>query len=103
MHPTLCDTFRGRALWTWDMLARGRSVDCQIGEETLTDLNILELKIRHASEVYTRTFSKPEEGLNGADWEFIRVWYRHLSSYARITPVPIPIQKQFLRLSFQDQ
>jgi len=70
MHPTLCDTFRSRALWTWDTLARGRSVDCQIGEETLTDLNILELKIRHASEVYSRTFSKPEEGLNGADWEW---------------------------------
>ncbi|HYW21276.1 MAG TPA: DUF6615 family protein [Nodularia sp. (in: cyanobacteria)] len=70
MRPTLCDTFRSRALWTWDMLARGRSVDCQIGEETLTDLNILELKIRHASEVYNRTFSKPEEGSNGADWEW---------------------------------
>ncbi|MBE9049519.1 hypothetical protein IQ243_03695 [Nostocales cyanobacterium LEGE 11386] len=70
MYPTLCDTFRSRALWTWDTLARGRSVDCQIGEETLTDLNILEFKIRHISEVYSRTFSKPEEGLNGADWEW---------------------------------
>ena len=70
MRPTLCDTFRGRALWTWDTLARGRFVDCQIGEETLTDLNILELKIRHPSEVYSRTFTKPEEGSNGADWEW---------------------------------
>lgn len=70
MRPTLCDTFRSRALWTWDTLARGRSVDCQIGEETLTDLNILELKIRHASEVYSKTFTKPKEGSNGADWEW---------------------------------
>lgn len=70
MHPTLCDTFRSRALLTWDMLARGRSVDCQIGEETLTDLNIIELKIRHSSEIYSRTFNKTEEGLNGADWEW---------------------------------
>jgi hypothetical protein len=70
MHPTLCDTFRSRALWTWDTLAKGRSVDCQIGEETLTDLNILELKTRHSSEIYSRTFTKPEEGLNGADWEW---------------------------------
>ena len=66
MRPTLCDTFRSRALWTWDTLARGRSVDCQIGEETLTDLNILELKTRHSSEIYNRTFTKPEEGLNGS-------------------------------------
>ncbi|WP_322111941.1 DUF6615 family protein [Aerosakkonema funiforme] len=26
--------------------------------------------MRHTSEVYSRTFSKPEEGLNGADWEW---------------------------------
>lgn len=70
MRPTLCDTFRSRALWTWDTLARGRSVDCQIGEETLTDLNILELKTRHSSEIYSRTFTKHEEGWNGADWEW---------------------------------
>ncbi len=70
MRPTLCDTFRSRAFLTWDMLARGRSVDCQIGEETLTDINILELKIRHSSEIYSCTFSKTEEGSNGADWEW---------------------------------
>ncbi|BAZ04326.1 hypothetical protein NIES3974_09590 [Calothrix sp. NIES-3974] len=28
--PSDCNTFRSRALWTWDTLARGRSVDCQI-------------------------------------------------------------------------
>ncbi|WP_347277165.1 DUF6615 family protein [Coleofasciculus sp. FACHB-712] len=77
MCPTLCDTFRSRALWTWDMLARGRSVDCQIGEETLTDLTILELKIRHSSEIYSRTFSKHDEGSNGADWEW---WFTGSSS-----------------------
>ncbi len=60
MRPTLCDTFRSRALWTWDTLARGRSVDYQIGQETLTHLNIFDLKMRHASEVYSRTFSKTE-------------------------------------------
>lgn len=70
MRPTLCDTFRSRALWTWDMLDKARSINCQIGEETLTDLNILELKIRHSHEIYSITFNKIDEGKNGADWEW---------------------------------
>ncbi|OYD87317.1 hypothetical protein CDG77_30070 [Nostoc sp. 'Peltigera membranacea cyanobiont' 213] len=70
MRPTLCDPFRSLSFLTWDMLAKGRSVDCQIGEETLTDINILELKIRHSSEIYTRTFSTTQEGSEGADWEW---------------------------------
>jgi len=70
MHLTLCDTFRELAQWTWYMLAKARFADSQIGEETLTDLNILELKLRHVCEVYTRTFNKRQEGKNGADWEW---------------------------------
>ncbi|MEH2111715.1 hypothetical protein [Nostoc sp.] len=51
------------------MLDKGRSINCQIGEETLTDLNIVELKIRHSAEICSITFNKIDEGTNGADWE----------------------------------
>lgn len=70
MYSSLCNTFRSQAFWTWDTLAKGRSVNSQIGEETLTDMNILELKLRNPLEVYSRTFTKRQEGNNGADWEW---------------------------------
>ncbi|MFN6570864.1 DUF6615 family protein [Dendronalium sp. ChiSLP03b] len=70
MKPTLCDTFRNLALRSWDLLSKGRSVGIQLGEESLTDLNLLELKIRHQSEIYSQTFTKSEESQNGSDWEW---------------------------------
>ncbi|MBH8566965.1 hypothetical protein I8748_33285 [Nostoc sp. CENA67] len=76
MRPTLCDTFKKRSSSTWNMLAKGRSVDCQIGEQTLTDINILQLKISHSSEIYNHTFSTNDEGLYGADWEWWFTDYR---------------------------
>ncbi|MFZ4664320.1 MAG: DUF6615 family protein [Caldilineaceae bacterium] len=66
----LCDTFYGRAHWTWDILSKARAINSQIGEETITDLHCLEFKLRHPNQVYTKTFSKREEGENGADWEW---------------------------------
>ncbi|MHC5857539.1 DUF6615 family protein [Nostoc sp.] len=95
MRPTLCDTFRSRALWTWDMLDKGRSINCQIGEETLTDLNILELKIRHSTEICSITFNKIDEGTNGADWEW---WFTNSSANKwigfRVQAKVIDIKKQ---------
>lgn len=70
MRPSLCETFRSRALWTWDILSKARGVGTKVGEESITDLNILELKTRHPTEIYSETFSKPQEGKNGADWEW---------------------------------
>ena len=74
----LCETFQGRAHWTWDILAKARAINSQIGEETITDLHCLEFKLRHPTEVYTRTFSKREEGENGADWEW---WFTDKSKW----------------------
>ena len=41
------------------------------GEETITETNLLEIRRRHPQLVRLRTFSKPLEAKNGADWE----WY----------------------------
>lgn len=67
---SICDTFRSRAFWTWDTLGLARHANCQLGEETLTDMNLLELRIRHPLEVLVKTFTKNQEGNNGADWEW---------------------------------
>lgn len=70
MRNSLCETFRSLAILTQAQLAKGRRVGHQPLEETLTDLNILELKDRHPNEIYSQTFNKNQEGVNGADWEW---------------------------------
>ena len=67
---SVCDTFRMRAFATWDLLGRAFAVASPIGEETITDLNLLELRSRHPQEVITRSFSKRAEAAEGADWEW---------------------------------
>lgn len=70
MRNSLCETFRSLASLTHAQLAKGRRVGHQPLEETFTDLNILELKDRHPNEIYSQTFNKRQEGVNGADWEW---------------------------------
>ncbi|QXD16779.1 hypothetical protein GQ464_007535 [Rhodocaloribacter litoris] len=66
----VCNTFRYLAYKTWNLLSSARLVQYQPGEETITDINVLELKKRHHLQIVTQTFSKPEEGKTGADWEW---------------------------------
>ena len=40
------------------------------GEETITETNLLEIRRRHPQLVRIRTFPKPLEAKNGADWEW---------------------------------
>lgn len=70
MHTSLCETFRSLAFRTFDQMGRARRVGHQPLEETFTDTNILELKDRHPAEIFCHTFTKPQEGINGADWEW---------------------------------
>lgn len=70
MAASLCDTFLSLASATHRRLAMARRVLHQPLEETFTDLNILELKRRHPTEIYSEVFTKRREGVNGADWEW---------------------------------
>jgi hypothetical protein len=66
----LCDTFRRQAFWTWEQIEKANSVDSHLGEEALTEFNLLEFKMRHQHEIITKSFNKREEGVEGADWEW---------------------------------
>jgi hypothetical protein len=90
---TLCETFRSLAFRTHDHLARARRVGHQPLEETFTDINILELKDRHPHEVYSKTFTKHEEGVNGADWE----WW--LTNSSRTSWLGLRVQAKILHLA----
>ena len=40
------------------------------GEEAIAETNFLEIRRRHPEHVRVRTFPKPVEATNGADWEW---------------------------------
>lgn len=40
------------------------------GEEAITETNLLEIRRRHPEHVRIRTFPKPVEATNSADWEW---------------------------------
>jgi len=66
----LCSTFRSQAFWTWEQLAKARKSKVHLGEESLTDFNLLEIRTHHHRDVITKTFSKAQESRDGADWEW---------------------------------
>ena len=41
-----------------------------LGEEGLTDRNLLELRVRHSDQVYIHKFTRAAESRTGADWEW---------------------------------
>ncbi|MEO1150665.1 MAG: DUF6615 family protein [Pseudomonadota bacterium] len=45
-------------------------VHVSFGEETITEINLLELQRRHPQAVQLKTFSRRAEATNGADWEW---------------------------------
>jgi hypothetical protein len=59
-----------QAVLTWEALAKARQTKFSLGEESLTDFNLLSLKIGHPDEVFIKKFNKRQEGENGADWEW---------------------------------
>lgn len=91
--PSICESFRSLAFSTFNMLSRARRLDHQLLEETITDLNLLELKDRHSTEVTCRNFTKREEGLNGADWE----WW--LTNSAQTSWLGLRVQAKVLNLA----
>jgi hypothetical protein len=93
MAISLCETFRSLAFSTHAQLAKGRRVGHQPLEETFTDINILELKDRHPAEIYSKTFSKHREGVNGADWE----WW--LTNSSRSSWLGLRVQAKVLHLA----
>lgn len=67
---SLCADFIARAAQTWNLIKYGKLTKIRISEETITEINLLELQIRHPQEIITVTISKPREAKIGADWEW---------------------------------
>lgn len=89
---SLCDSFRSIAFQTWRKMGQARGVHHQPLEETFTDLNLLSLRLSNPQELFTVQFTKPQEGCNGADWEW---WF---VDSAVQTGFPVRIQAKVLNL-----
>ncbi len=65
----ICSTLKERAKWTNRSIGHGLSTRLGVMEETITDVNLLEIAIRHEDHVLTKKFTRRQEGsLSGADW-----------------------------------
>ncbi len=56
--------------WTWNKLREARALDFQVGEESLTDFVVLNIKKWGVGKISIDTFTRHAESLNGADWEW---------------------------------
>jgi hypothetical protein len=64
----LCRTFDRLSASVWATLADASAYGLSYGEESLTDMLLLELKRQHAKELTITPFNRRQEGRNGADW-----------------------------------
>lgn len=71
VQQALCIGFAEQSARTWDFLAEGARYKIVPGEETLTDINLIELKRKLPTLIYTEKFSRYREGREtAADWEW---------------------------------
>ena len=70
---SLCNDFQDVAVKTWNLMGNAHNNNFSIGEETITDVNLLELKMRQPNLLYTKKYSRQAEGRNGADWVWVIV------------------------------
>jgi len=66
----LCEDFIAKAKQTWNRIKLSALWGMSIFEETITDINLLDLQINHPNEITTKKFKKNEEARIGADWEW---------------------------------
>lgn len=74
--------FEELAKATWERIQFGEKLGCRQGEETITDINILDLKRARLCEVFIPKINKGTESQTGIDWEWWigfdqRGWWRY--------------------------
>src|SRR5882757_3441201 len=64
----LCRDLMDISRRTWQLLKNAHDYKIGITEETITDINLLELQIRQDNRMFTHKLTKQEETKVGADW-----------------------------------
>jgi hypothetical protein len=68
--PQAIRLFETLAEQTWDRIRDAHELDVSQGEETITDLNLLEIKRNGISTIRVVKLSIDEEAIKGIDWEW---------------------------------
>jgi hypothetical protein len=56
--------------WAWNKLREARNLEFQLGEESITDFLILNIKKNGGTKLLVESFTRHKESTNGADWEW---------------------------------
>lgn len=70
MNAHLCIDFLRHADWVWRRIANAEKYGFPFGEETITEIILLHLKMHHPHRLLIQPFGKKQERWNGADWEW---------------------------------
>lgn len=68
----LCQITQKQASWIWSALRTARQHNSKIGEESITDFLLLQMKKAAKGAYYIESFTRPKEKVTGADWE---LWF----------------------------
>ena len=68
----LCGVVQKKSSWIWNTLRTARLHESKVGEESITDFLVLELKKAAKDAYYINSFTRPQEKISGADWE---LWF----------------------------
>lgn len=68
----LCKVTQKQASWIWSALRTARQQESKVGEESITDFLVLQMKKAAKSAYYIESFTRPKEKITGADWE---LWF----------------------------
>lgn len=70
MQTQVVDAFERLAELTWKRLHYGHILGCTQSEETITDVNLLDLKMLNSPDIRVYKGTKSEEAICGFDWEW---------------------------------
>ncbi|RIK34036.1 MAG: hypothetical protein DCC55_33830 [Chloroflexi bacterium] len=70
MRYTLCTAALKSSRWIWNSLRDARTLDMQLGEESITDFFLMNLRRWAPHPLKIKTFTKREEATSGGDWEW---------------------------------
>lgn len=70
MPHSATELFEGLAKATWERLRYGEELHCSQSEETITDINLLEMKRAQLYNIRVWKAARSEEAKTGLDWEW---------------------------------
>ncbi len=71
----MCKAARKNSRWIWRSLRQAQRLGTKIGEESVTDFFLLNLRKEATSKIKIKSFIKHDEAKNGSDWEWESEWW----------------------------